>query len=158
MKLSTSGLALLVFGTIALVPGISEANRGSAGHGGGFRGGVAHVAPSHGSGGHVGGFRRGVPIAGVPGRRFHGGPVVRSFPGRSGVRAFIGGGAIAAPLYSYGPYYAYSAPYYSYAPGYAAPAAAPGYWYYCPAYQAYYPYVEDCPGGWQPVAPQSLPY
>jgi hypothetical protein len=30
------------------------------------------------------------------------------------------------------------------------------YWYYCQAYAAYYPYVQDCPGGWQPVLP-SLP-
>jgi hypothetical protein len=155
MKTSTGALALLVFGAIALVPSVSQANRGSAGHSGGSRGGGAHVAQFHGSGGHVGGFRRGGVIAGVPGTRFHGGPLVRPFPVRG--RAFIGGVAIAAPLYSYAPYYAYSAPYYSYAPGYAAPAAA-GYWYYCPAYQAYYPYVQDCPGGWQPVAPQSAPY
>lgn len=156
MKTSTGALALLVFGAIALVPGVSQANRGSAGHGGGFRGGgAAHVAPFHGSGANIGGFRRGAPIAGVPGRHFHGGPLVRTFPGRA--RAFIGGVAIAAPLYAYAPYYAYSAPYYSYAPAYAAPAA-PGYWYYCPAYQAYYPYVQDCPGGWQPVAPPSAPY
>jgi hypothetical protein len=152
MKTSTGALALLVFGAIALVPSVSQANRGSAGHGGGFRSGGAHVSQFHGSGGHVGGFRRGATIAGVPGRRFHAGPLVRTFPVRG--RAFIGGVAIGAPLYSYAPYYA---PYYSYAPGYAAPAT-PGYWYYCPAYEAYYPYVQDCPGGWQPVAPQAPPY
>jgi hypothetical protein len=46
------------------------------------------------------------------------------------------------------PAYYYPAPYP--APYYALP---PGYWYYCPAYGAYYPYVTDCPSGWQPVAP-----
>ena len=151
MKPSTGAWALLV-GLIALLPSISEANRGSAGHNGGSRGGGAHVAQFHGSGGHVGGVRRGAGIAGVPGTRFHARPLVRPFPVRG--RAFIGGVAIAAPLYAYAPY---SAPYYSYAPAYTAPAA-PGYWYYCPAYQAYYPYVQDCPGGWQAVVPQSAPY
>jgi hypothetical protein len=29
----------------------------------------------------------------------------------------------------------------------------PVYWYYCDAAQAYYPYIQQCPGGWRPVAP-----
>ena len=29
-----------------------------------------------------------------------------------------------------------------------------GYWYYCPASKAYYPYVKDCSASWQRVAPQ----
>jgi hypothetical protein len=153
MKSLPVGLALLVIGAFMLVPSMSEANRGSAGHNGGFRGGGAHVGSFHGNGGSVGGVRRGAPFAGAPISRFHGGRSVRSFPLRSS-RVFIGGLALAAPLYSYAPYYGYSSPYYSYAPGYSAAAAAPGYWYYCPAYQAYYPYVQDCPGGWQAVAPQ----
>jgi hypothetical protein len=38
----------------------------------------------------------------------------------------------------------------------AAPvAAAPStYWYFCPAAKGYYPYVKECPGGWQKVLPQ----
>ena len=41
----------------------------------------------------------------------------------------------------------------------AAPAQAPNYWYYCDNPQGYYPYVKECPTGWQKVAPQppSLP-
>ena len=42
-----------------------------------------------------------------------------------------------------------------------APAAQPpaqsqstGYWYYCADSRAYYPYVKECPAGWQRVAPQ----
>jgi hypothetical protein len=35
-----------------------------------------------------------------------------------------------------------------------APQADNNYWYYCNASRAYYPYVQDCPGGWQQVAPQ----
>jgi hypothetical protein len=30
----------------------------------------------------------------------------------------------------------------------------PGYWYYCEEAKAYYPYVKQCPGGWQRVAPR----
>ena len=29
-----------------------------------------------------------------------------------------------------------------------------GYWYYCAGAGAYYPYVRECPGGWQRVAPR----
>jgi hypothetical protein len=29
----------------------------------------------------------------------------------------------------------------------------PGYWYYCTNPQGYYPYVRECPYGWQQVAP-----
>jgi hypothetical protein len=73
------------------------------------------------------------------------------------------------PYYTYPPYYS---PYY-YPPAVAAPAAPPtyveqgvappvqaapaqpqGYWYYCDGSKAYYPYVKECPGGWQRVAPQ----
>ena len=73
------------------------------------------------------------------------------------------------------PGYYYPAPYYyppAYYPYYPAPvvvqssppvyverdAAAPApetqsYWYYCAATRGYYPYVKECPGGWQKVAP-----
>lgn len=30
----------------------------------------------------------------------------------------------------------------------------PNYWYYCNASKAYYPYVNECPRGWQRVLPQ----
>jgi hypothetical protein len=36
-------------------------------------------------------------------------------------------------------------------PATAAPEA--GYWYYCAATRGYYPYVKECPAGWQKVAP-----
>ncbi len=35
-----------------------------------------------------------------------------------------------------------------------------GYWYYCSSPQGYYPYIKQCPGGWQqvdPTPPQSAP-
>lgn len=37
------------------------------------------------------------------------------------------------------------------APAAAAPA---NYWYYCAAARGYYPYVKECPSGWQKVLPQ----
>jgi hypothetical protein len=33
-------------------------------------------------------------------------------------------------------------------------SASNGLWYYCDAAGAYYPYVRQCPGGWQAVVPQ----
>ena len=32
--------------------------------------------------------------------------------------------------------------------------APANYWYYCAAAKGYYPYVKECPGGWQKVLPQ----
>jgi hypothetical protein len=79
----------------------------------------------------------------------------------------------AAYPYYYPPYYApYAYPAYYPAPvvvqqqspvyveqnPQAAPSAQPsapaGYWYYCAGSRAYYPYVKECPAGWQRVAPQ----
>lgn len=34
-----------------------------------------------------------------------------------------------------------------------APEAQQYWWYYCPGSKTYYPYVKQCPGGWQRVAP-----
>ncbi|PWB42793.1 MAG: hypothetical protein C3F19_03715 [Rhodocyclales bacterium] len=41
-----------------------------------------------------------------------------------------------------------------------APQQAPqaeAYWYYCSESRSYYPYVKDCPGGWQRVVPTPPP-
>jgi hypothetical protein len=35
-----------------------------------------------------------------------------------------------------------------------APAQAQGDWYYCAASETYYPYVRECPAGWQRVPAQ----
>lgn len=42
------------------------------------------------------------------------------------------------------------------APAAVAPAPAPqtSFWYYCSAAKGYYPYVKECPSGWQKVLPQ----
>lgn len=40
------------------------------------------------------------------------------------------------------------------APAPQAPAQSPSsYWYYCAESNAYYPYVKQCAGAWQPVSP-----
>lgn len=89
---------------------------------------------------------------------FHGGPRV--------------GVVIGAPLFW--PWY-YGPPYYApyYYPPAVVPSAPPVYieqaeqpaapspqansWYYCAKPQGYYPYVTECPGGWQQVPPQPPP-
>ena len=85
----------------------------------------------------------------------------------------FGFGGWGYPAYGWGgyPYYGYG---YGGYPYYAAPvvvqqqptvyveqpaaqqSAQPpqGYWYYCQDARAYYPYVKECPAGWQRVAPQ----
>lgn len=61
------------------------------------------------------------------------------------------------PYYYYPPVIAVPAPpppvYVEQAPP-ASAAPAPGYWYYCSNPDGYYPYVKECPGGWQKVQPQ----
>lgn len=37
-----------------------------------------------------------------------------------------------------------------------AEPAAQVWWYWCADARAYYPYVQQCPGGWQRVAPQTV--
>ena len=75
------------------------------------------------------------------------------------VGVYIGPGYYYPPPYYYAPpvYVAPSPPpvYIEQAPAQAAPAPAqPAMWYYCAASRSYYPYVKECPGGWQQVAPQ----
>ena len=36
----------------------------------------------------------------------------------------------------------------------AQPVQAQQYWYYCKSGKGYYPYVKECPEGWQKVLPQ----
>jgi hypothetical protein len=72
--------------------------------------------------------------------------------------------------YYYPGYYPYYYPnYYPYAPEVTVPSepqeyierprqerpsAPSGLWYYCPDSKAYYPYVRECPKGWQTVPAQ----
>ena len=70
--------------------------------------------------------------------------------------------SIGVPLY-----WNWPPPYYAYPPvvtmpspppvyierGYDEAARAEGYWYYCYSPEGYYPYVRQCPGGWERVSP-----
>jgi len=82
-----------------------------------------------------------------------------------GRRAHIGiflGAPVFAPLFypPSGYYYDSSLPisppvYIEQEPAAAEPTPEPYYWYYCVDSKTYYPYVQECPGGWQQVVPQS---
>ncbi|MGZ3158297.1 MAG: hypothetical protein ACXU7D_06100 [Burkholderiaceae bacterium] len=68
------------------------------------------------------------------------------------------------PYYGYGPYYNTTTVITQPAPVYIEQAPAPGpapaprgssnSWYYCSNPDGYYPYIKECPAGWQRVAPQ----
>ena len=87
--------------------------------------------------GRSGGGGRGHASAGSHTHHFHG-----------GARVFVGTTFASYPR-------AYYWPGYYYAPAVAAPVA---YWYYCAAAGAYYPYVQNCPGGWELVLPTAPAY
>jgi hypothetical protein len=74
----------------------------------------------------------------------------------------LGLGTFWGPDWGWGPYW----PRYAYPPVVVTPAPRvyiqpapppPQYWYYCDAAQAYYPYVQQCPGGWRAVSPTPPP-
>jgi hypothetical protein len=138
MKLVKATLTLVLILLVTLASG-SVLARG--GHSGGGHSGGGHFSGGHSGGGHFGGHR------------FIGPPV------RYGV--IVGAPAFffypPPPPYYYPPLAATSS-----APVYieqddaqSASEQADGYWYYCAEAQAYYPYVNECPQGWQPVVPQA---
>ena len=122
---------------------------------------VSAFARGHGGGGHAGGGHGGPAFSGTAGHGGHAFPGARAPAGHVASPRpfghFAGGGRIGvfigAPLYA--PLF-YPAPdyYYSPAPAYIEQSPTPAYWYFCPELNAYYPYVQECPGGWQPVLPQ----
>jgi hypothetical protein len=94
--------------------------------------------------------------------------------GPSGPRVHLGfafGGPAFYPAPYYYPYYYPPYPAVVYPPAAYAPSVpqtyvergdAPGeagqnYWYWCADAKAYYPYVKECPGGWQTVTPRQPP-
>lgn len=105
------------------------------------------------------GILLGLPDEAYAGGRSHGfahsgsGHVHRGFHGGVRARIFFSAPLVVAPIAAY-PYYYAPAPVY-YAPPPPAYVEAPPqqYWYYCASARAYYPYVQDCPGGWQRVVP-----
>ena len=96
-------------------------------------------AGGRGGGGHSsGGFHHG------GNRSFHHGARARVF--------------VSSPFFFFpSPYYYYPAPAYAPPPPVQyiqqEPAVESQYWYYCEGSRAYYPYVNECPGGWRLVQP-----
>jgi hypothetical protein len=129
VAISAAALAAFLLG---LPDDASAAGRGGRGSG------HSHAGRSHHSGAH----------------HFHGG---------ARTRIFIAAPLIAAPLLLYPrPYYApapiyYTPPVYQEREPYINPDPSGQYWYYCPVAGAYYPYVGECPGGWQRVVPNNVP-
>jgi hypothetical protein len=150
MKIRISGVFV---GLAALALSAALAFPVEAARGGGNRGG-SHAGHSGGHGHHHGHYRA-----------------------RTSVGVYFG--PAWYPYYYYPPYPAYYYPSYYYPPNYypyyyPPVASAPttyiekgasdsgggsgnslqsGYWYYCGSSSAYYPYVKECPDGWQQVAP-----
>ncbi len=85
-----------------------------------------------------------------------------SFPAFA--HGYVRGGVWIGPGW-WGPVYPYPYPYYAVPPvvvqqqpqppaEYVAPEPqTPGYWYFCQEPKGYYPYVKQCPGGWEKVVP-----
>ncbi len=140
---------------IVLIGSITSASAWA--HGGGHYGGGWGGRYGGGWGGHYGGGWGG----------HHGGWGY----GRGGYGYGFGGLGFGLGLgYGLG-YYggAYYPPYYPYPPAViTAPATPPvyiqqsppvaqqypnGYWYYCTNPEGYYPYIKECPNGWQQVNP-----
>jgi hypothetical protein len=119
--------------------------------------GAVAVEPvlAHGQGGRSGGHRASSAHSGA--RHSSGSP---HFSGRHFSRSHVAVGVFAgAPFF-----------WYSTLPGLPPAAVIPSlptiyieqadqqaYWYYCPETLTYYPYVEQCAGGWQLVVPQAPP-
>lgn len=147
--ISRSSKALVAVALAALAGGTAWADRGGGGHYG------------HGHGhSHARGrvdIRIGAPVIGV--HRHWGG---YGHHPHYGARVFLGPGPFYDPFWSPYRWPGYYAPpvvavpvspptYIERAP---APAAPQEYWYWCSDPQGYYPTVQQCPGGWQPVQPQ----
>ena len=127
---------LVLFGTLASDVAMAQ----HRGHGGGVRFGVSIGVPFYGPGYYP------APYYAYPAPMY-------SYP--------VAPYAYPAPVYSYpAPAYSYSAPpvYIEQGAAQAAPAPsqaqAQGDWYYCAASKTYYPYVAECPAGWQRVPAQ----
>jgi hypothetical protein len=111
------------------------------------------------------GYTRGGRGHGGGGHGFHGGHSFHGGHRWGGLGVTIGVGPYWGPYwwpYSYPYAYSYVYPY-TYLPQvYVQPSqplsiqppSSPPVWYYCDNPQGYYPYVQQCPGGWRTV-PQS---
>ena len=123
-------MACWIIALIGLVSSNSVSARGGGGHGGGH----------HGGGWSHGGYYNGIGL-GVLGLGY-------------------GLGYYSRPYYS--PYYVYpptivtvpmTPPVYIQQASPVTQQYPAGYWYYCNNPSGYYPYIKQCPNGWQQVEP-----
>ena len=148
-KLAAPALAIVLAFVLATDTAWARGGGRGSHSGGRHSGGGAHAGGGHhaGGGGHHAAGRH---IGSVPSRnRFFVRPPVH-------VGAFF-----AVPAFAYFPtllpavVVPYAAvDYIEKGPERPAPES---YWYYCPEGQLYYPYIEQCPGGWQLVVPGPVP-
>ena len=164
-------LALTIL-TLTVTPAFARGG-GSGFHGGGM-GGFHDGGGTSFHGGTGGEFHGGTGFGnrGFHGGEFHGG----AFRGRHERFerfdhfhrfGFVGGFGFVGPFF-WDPFW-FPSPYpiYSYAPPLViqpepelsvqqpSSPAAPTYWYYCVDAKAYYPYTQQCPGGWLKVVPNT---
>ncbi len=131
MRQSKAAFAMIAVLMVAVSVPVFAGGRSGGGHGGhafsGARAPVGHAfSGARTSAGHVGSHR--------------------SFAGRARIGVFLGA-PLFAPLF-YPPPVIYAPP-----PTYIEQAPSQGFWYFCPELNAYYPYVQQCPSGWQQVVP-----
>lgn len=148
MKISNLMLALVLILAGAIASDSAFADRGRSGRSSQFS-----KSPGFASHGHFAQPKRQGQFA-HPKRHGH-------FVHRRHSTVFIGV-PLFAPLYAPIPYYYPPRPaaptvYIEQASEPQDPAQEQSYWYYCAEAKAYYPYVSDCPGGWQQVIPQPSP-
>lgn len=132
--------AFSVLAALLLALFAADAALARGGHGGRSHGGHFHHRPQFKHHGHL----------------FHHKPHFRR---HGGLGVFIGAPIVLGSgwYYNYPPVFTpYPAPTYIERPDEAA-VPPEHWWYYCAESQRYYPYVKECPGGWQRVAPQPPP-
>ena len=138
--------------------GVHGAGPGWTG-GGGSRGGTPGGGGGHGHGpGWGGAYRVGGPYPyryGGPRVYIGGGVGWWGSPGWWGYPGWWGGAPY--PYYSGGQSVVIEQAPTEYIQQDPAPPSATQYWYYCQNAGAYYPYVQDCPGGWMQVVPSPNP-
>lgn len=81
------------------------------------------------------------------------------------VGVYVGAPIMLGPMWYPSPYYYQPVPvvvappapppvYIEQAPAVAPVEVQQSYWYYCKPSKSYYPYVKECPAGWERVLPQ----
>ena len=126
---------LILFGALASDAAMAQHHRHGHGHGGGVRFGISLGFPIYGPGYYPASYYAyPAPVYTYPARIYAYPAPAYSYPG-----AVIG---LSSPPVYVEQSVARTAP---------APSQAQGDWYYCPASKSYYPYINECPSGWQRV-------